>query len=665
MSTVSSLSPISSGAAARPRRGWPWVLLFSALVPILAIMMASVRGAGYLEINTDPEYAYLLNALRIAEGHAPHLIEHPGTPAQCVGAGAMRIAYAFAGRAPLRDDVLLRPELYLNAYRLAMVIVTTCLCFVGGLAAWRGTGRLVYAFAIQAAPFMGWAAAIDLDRPMPEPLLIGLGVAFSGVLLAVLSRQREQRCGRLIALLGLFAGFAVATKMLFAPMALVPLVALPTWRRRFAYAGWAALFFIVALLPMASQFGRTIDWIRLLASHTGQYGHGSSGFIDRAAYVKAAKELAKLEPAYAALMVGGLFLGVIAVFFTWRVPERRSWARTLLGLGVAQALLFGIVAKHPAPHYLAAGSCVGGLSVCLVGAFIAGISSGRRRIIASFLTVAATIALCSAGATNFWRARDTLDVIAKSEVGTADAFKHAENPKTLQGMRISTPQSALHFGNFYAGGLYTPDLERLYPGILFWDWNGITAFGRPATDEEKAAVKTDGGLHALVSIWFNPHNTQPKDQEIATIRSLGRERFIEAREPAAPLKARDAFMGFEVVSGLAGIEGPYPEKAMPFLVRWGLAKETVLRFTSIGPVDIMIEGQCSNAQDLEMQVLVDGIVRTRHKFALPQSFVPIKVTVPTNPGDHELRLRYSTFEHAGQRDICVLFRKIQVKRAGG
>jgi hypothetical protein len=462
--------------------------------------------------------------------------------------------------------------------------------------------------------------------------------------------------------MGLFSGLAVATKMLFAPMALVPFAALATWRHRAAYAGWAALFLALSLLPMASQAGRTIDWIKLLASHTGRYGAGKAGVIDTAEYLHQARHLVYLEGVYFIIACAG-FVAALLAFALVRgtITERqRRIRRTLFGASLGQFALLAVVAKHPAPHYLGAGASVGGLSLCLIGLLAEEHLRPRFQILVSMPVLLAAVA---AGAWNIrliYRMREELASFRRLEVGTAAALHTPENEGMLEGIRISTQESALHFGNFYADHLYTSDLERLYPGVLVWDWTGITAFGRPATDAEISRAREGNALRALVSIWFDPYLTKPADMEITTIRSLGREEFILAR-PAAPERDSEAFSGFQATRGLGAIEGPYPQMNLPFKVRWAIADQTTLRFDSTGgPVQIVLEGRPSNVPGQVMEVAVDGAVVATHEYQQPPQFELVSARVEVTAGSHEVRLRFSRSEQVGRRGLRVLFRSIRI-----
>ena len=68
-------------------------LVLPALVVLAGAWFARCRTP--ITYWADPDYAYLLNALSLAEGAAPSHTQHPGTTAQEMGAVVLRLAHAF------------------------------------------------------------------------------------------------------------------------------------------------------------------------------------------------------------------------------------------------------------------------------------------------------------------------------------------------------------------------------------------------------------------------------------------------------------------------------------------------------------------------------------------------------------------------------------------
>src|SRR5688572_7605216 len=80
----------------------------------------------------DPSYAYLLNGTNLASGtmEIGHT-DHPGTTVQSFLALVIFITYLFSGAtAPLYQDVLSQPELYLNVLSIVLILLGGIITFL-------------------------------------------------------------------------------------------------------------------------------------------------------------------------------------------------------------------------------------------------------------------------------------------------------------------------------------------------------------------------------------------------------------------------------------------------------------------------------------------------------------------------------------------------------
>lgn len=69
----------------------------------------------------DPQYAYLLDSVNIAEGRAPGVYHHPGTPLQVLGGVLLTARHAIsAPGVPLRQRALADPAGALDAISVAL-----------------------------------------------------------------------------------------------------------------------------------------------------------------------------------------------------------------------------------------------------------------------------------------------------------------------------------------------------------------------------------------------------------------------------------------------------------------------------------------------------------------------------------------------------------------
>src|SRR3954469_14950236 len=120
-----------------PPRLSPLAAAALAIVPALSLGIGAAVAwsaiARWVPPFFDPDYHYLLNAMSIAEGHAPHHIDHPGTTLQELGAAVLLVRHALTGTGPLRMDVLRDPEPALTAISLCLRALVALALYLLGL----------------------------------------------------------------------------------------------------------------------------------------------------------------------------------------------------------------------------------------------------------------------------------------------------------------------------------------------------------------------------------------------------------------------------------------------------------------------------------------------------------------------------------------------------
>ena len=211
-------------------------LAASALVvlPVLFLVAEfALRAAGvpyWLWWNLDPSYGYLIDGIDIAQGLAPSFSDHPGTPVSCIVALVIWLSGGAGAAFGSAETVLGRASDILFALDAAAMLIV-------GWTVWRRFGSLVPALAAQGAPFATMLALRHGIDVKPEPLLL-----FAVMLLAaaMVEEAVAPRRASLLAL-GAAAGFGIACKVTFAPLAMTVLILPATWGRRASFVAVAAL----------------------------------------------------------------------------------------------------------------------------------------------------------------------------------------------------------------------------------------------------------------------------------------------------------------------------------------------------------------------------------------------------------------------------------------
>ena len=129
-----------------------------------------------------------------------------------------------------------------------------------------------------------------------------------------------------------------------------------------------------------------------------------------------------------------------------------------------------------------------------------------------------------------------------------------------------------------------------------------------------------------------------------------------------PFTQRLGFRGIRPIAGLGAIEGPYPQWAMTFKVRWGLGPESRFEIDvpPTGGVRLILEG-ISSLPGQTMTVRVSGSAVGEHRFASLDNFERIELDLERSPGSHVVELQYSQWYQPDEHDDrprAVLFRTL-------
>ena len=404
----------------------------------------------------EPEYAYLFSSLNLAEGKATHYADHPGTTVQLAGAALLRLKHPL--NSPLRsEDALKNPERHITLLGLALMLCAAAALFVSGMLVFQTFGSLKVALAFQAVPFFS-PAALDygLTRFSPEPLLMALSLLFSAQLLS--SKKPS--------LLGITAALGLATKLSFAPLALLPLFIF-NWKEIRRYCAYAAGGFFLLTLPIIRLYPELLKWTAQLLAGKGIYGQHGFG-LNAQDFAASLSRIGSSETAYLALL---LMLGLL-LLRAWRnkMPllsdgqHRLAWGLLITGL---LGLVFS--AKLYSPRYLIPCACSGSAILALLASRSAflnlpALTRGYRQTLGLLLGLFALITLWNfmVGAKFSAACRDSQLAFMDA---TQDAFKG--NPK-IYFYPVSSPLMALFNGNIYGGGNRGELLEKLYPLEKTW-----------------------------------------------------------------------------------------------------------------------------------------------------------------------------------------------------
>ncbi|HEX6951113.1 MAG TPA: hypothetical protein VF127_16045 [Nitrospira sp.] len=328
------------------------VVLALTVLPLAAYLLSSVmleeKGPYWLAENSDPEYAYLLNALNVLEGRPPEHVDHPGTTLQMLGAAVIGLLTMGHSASDLKDLVLEDPEFYLSAINRTMRFLILVSQIAVGAMCLALTQNILLAWLIQF-PVVSSAYVLEaLGRVAPEPLLLLTGIGLSAALLMMLLRRTTLSESRWSVMLACICGFGVATKLTFIPVLGLALVMLTGLRSRLTFLIWTGIFLLLFTAPIIPRYSALLDWTTNLVMRSGHYGTGESDVISN--FWPNLHAVLLYQPSLSWLLAG-LVIIVVVVFFqgsTQRSSDRMTRLLPLAaGLVLFHAMQLLVVAKHP------------------------------------------------------------------------------------------------------------------------------------------------------------------------------------------------------------------------------------------------------------------------------------------------------------------------------
>jgi hypothetical protein len=128
---------------------------------------------------------------------------------------------------------------------------------------------------------------------------------------------------------------------------------------------------------------------------------------------------------------------------------------------------------------------------------------------------------------------------------------------------------------------------------------------------------------------------------------------------------KGAFGGWELTTGLAPFEGPYPQWGLP-IVRWALGRETKLAFSSDTQQSCRMLLDCrSHHADQCISITVNGKLLQQVSIGSKGGeFHRLELQIPAKPGMNEVLLGFTHCDDNPQRPAATLFRRLSIDSTG-
>ncbi len=448
-----------------------WVLMvIPAYLAILMLLWKKVVGCSFMW-RYDPAYAYLFNGLNIANsnlelGHT----DHPGTPLQLLIALVIRIVYLFKGEGEMTSHVLHNTELYLGVVGNVILFINIVLVFMTGWFLYRYTKNIYAAFVFQLIPLFSNVLLAYFSVVMTESFyFIPLVIFFLFLIIYTICEIKNTYVFVLV--FGIMAGTALATKISVAPLLIVPIFTLRTFRQKAFYLVLIPLTFICCTIPILEQYGKMLTWFKNLFIHSGVYGKGQANIIDTQESLKNLKAIFSTDILFT-IPVIILIAGTIYTLFNKRLQVKPIYKRTLLGITLALFLQIMLVAKHYAFRYL-----IPAQMALVPGFILLAYSFGKtiRENLLRFKTIVIflfTMFLCILTFVRFDFPENFVDEAEKTRVYIVENIN--KKPVIIEKADLKAVpfiEVANYFGSVYSGGSrneYFSKFQNDYPVSLFY-----------------------------------------------------------------------------------------------------------------------------------------------------------------------------------------------------
>jgi len=332
-------------------------LLILAILPLCLLYIGFFfkRDVAYSLTSVDPEFCYLFNGLNIAHLQFPWHIDHPGSPLQLLSGIVIRIVHLFHNQGTLDEDVFRNPDLFLSWINTTIYLLHAITIFVIGFVISKISKNIALGVFFQLTPFISYTVLSLLSRVMVEQLFITIIlclILFTFIYINNLNIQKRI-IDKYLILFALIIGLGIATKITFAPLAVIPFMLLPGFKKKVVFSFLTLFSFAIFALPIFNRWGYFTHWIRNLFNHSGQYGSGPSNIVDTNSFILNIKTIFTTDVFFPII-----FFVLIIACLIYPLPFLKTKRKNdlhfkgLLGVAIATIFMILIVSKQFKYFYL-------------------------------------------------------------------------------------------------------------------------------------------------------------------------------------------------------------------------------------------------------------------------------------------------------------------------
>ena len=328
------------------------LLLLIPLIYWIVSFALHLNWGSFYQNTVDPEYTLIYNGVIVSSGSfAINFIHHPATPTIFIAGLSSLICRVFSAHSSFVQDFITEPEKYIHAAQLLQLSIIALFCF--GFAkklkdenVWKPSSWIVLLSLLSHQSLIEISA-----RFLPETTLI-IPLFTIMVLIIRYIEFGEQNHKQFLWQFPLWIGFAIACKIHFAPLILIPFVLLANSKKSFwLLSRNTFLAVLVFAYPLFTNLSASFTWFSNMASHTGKHGQGDSGIISTENFSQHLSLLIEHHPVFWILLILNVFLLVHLVTKTNLSAKILKLRKSLFSVCLVFSIILALVLKHFALHY--------------------------------------------------------------------------------------------------------------------------------------------------------------------------------------------------------------------------------------------------------------------------------------------------------------------------
>ncbi len=330
------------------------ILAIIPLIFFVFVLMYKSLITPFSYHGIDPEYAYLMNGVCLAEGNFDlSYHDHPGTPLQCLIAVSIKIAHLFSKENHLAEDVIMNPDHYMSIVSIVLIMLNSFALYFVGILIFLYTKNLSGSILLQFSGFSSPLIFTLLPKLRPESLLFFTSIALIGFTIYYLDNPDRFKSKFSVSILfAILASFGASVKITFIPFAVLPVFILKGIWRKIIYCISTIILFFIFSFPVLFHIVGFWRWITKLFLHTELYGRGETTVVDFDVLLTNIKTLFSDHTLMMTLVMIILVFTIFYSFYPNKSYTKRFFFYTLVSLSIALIIEIAVVCKHYKDYYI-------------------------------------------------------------------------------------------------------------------------------------------------------------------------------------------------------------------------------------------------------------------------------------------------------------------------